>query len=123
MISFTSRAKSFSTAFGSNSGQDIRSDELLPALFASLPKAVGQLHLHKERLLTKLPSRVYTVVPNKANAIRKILKDLDFSVLQITTSGYIGGTRLEADFNKTTVVNYCSFSGILVITSTLEFPQ
>jgi hypothetical protein len=120
MQSFINRAHSFIRS-RSNPGQDLRQEELIPTLTFNLSKIVGELVPMKGRLHTKIPSRVYGVASNKGNAVKKVLKDLDFSVVQITSSGYTGGTRLEMDTNKTTVVNYCSYSGILVITSTLEF--
>lgn len=101
----------------------IPEEQLLPVLIEDLQKATGQLIPLKVTTHGKIPSRVYLTTSRKANQVKKALSKMDFSVVQINGSGYTGGTRWEMESDKTTVVNYCEFSGVLVISSTLVFPQ
>lgn len=99
----------------------IPEEQLLPVLMEDLSNALGGMKQIPVQTHGKIPSRVYLTVSRKANQVKKVLSKMDFSVVQINGSGYTGGTRWEAESDKTTVVNYCEFSGVLVISSTLNF--
>lgn len=119
----THRLRALFTRILSNKGQGLPQEQLLSVLLVDLSKISTSLREQKVHLQTKIPSHLYAMSPGKGNAVKRVLQELDFSVISLASSGYVGGTRLEADSNKTTVANYCTYSGVLVITSTLDFPS
>ena len=119
--SFLSRAKSVVRSFGKNKGQDLPPDRLLPTLLEDLRQALGEpipqnIKIHP---VGSYSTRTFAVKPNEIRAVSKVLSELDFTVSPSPITKYVGGTRLEIN-RKTTVVNYCGLSGILVISTTLS---
>lgn len=89
-------------------------------LDAGLTKLCGPF---KTQPFVPKPGKFTTVVhaglPGKGKAIYRFLENLGFTGVYKSVTGYFGGVRLEID-GKSTIVNYCNFSGVVSISTQLR---
>ena len=101
------------------SGKDLKPEQLIPALMADLSKLAGIHFQHVKLPKAKMQSALAFTNPGQGKQVIRILEELDFSTTNNTMTSYVGGARIEVN-GKHTVVNYCSLSGTLVISSSLD---
>ena len=102
------------------SGRSLKADQLLPALEAALTTLLGPFKT--QRFLTKPSKFSNTVLAGKLGLGAKVyalMHELDFTPIRSDIAGAYGGFRQELN-SKSTTVNYCSRSGVLVVTTNVD---
>lgn len=100
-------------------GRGLTAEQIIPELVSALTTLLGPF---KNQRFVTVPSKMTnTVLAGKINMgmkLYKLMHNLDFTPTRSDITGAYGGFRQELD-GKVTTVNYCSRSGVLVVTTNI----
>lgn len=104
-----------------NPGQLMSPEKMIGELIPSLDSVLGPLKaspVFKSLGSSRLFNRMFSAKPMMGKQVNRMLESLDFTSMAYKSVGAFGGSRLEVD-GRSTVVNYCAFSGVLVVSSSI----
>ena len=105
-----------------NIGKNLKPDQVLAVLDAGLTKLLGPFVHQRIKTLPLsggLQAKVMAGKAGKAKSFISLMKSLDFTTIQNSTTSSYGASRLETNGGRT-VVNYCSLAGIVVISTDID---
>jgi hypothetical protein len=119
-IKSLARLKVFKIVAKEPIGRSLKSEQVLPALEKGLAGILGPFKTQPFKTFsTQFTTHVLAGKLGMGKKVYALMNELDFTPVRNEITGYYGGFRPEPN-RKSTTVNYCSRSGVVVITTNLD---